>query len=129
MTFKGILDTGCEVGDLISEEVVSALNLWSEVEFCHEVIGTCLNGGDLRSIGTLMLRVDGRSFRKTFRTRFYVIAGESLSWQVVLGASTCAHHHLFKASAYGGSRALQPKKSKGKVHALRHAVHELRFLS
>lgn len=128
MTFKGILDTGCEAGDLISGEVVSALNLWSEVEFRHEVIGTCLNGSDLRSIGTLMLRVNGRGFRKIFNTRFYVVAGESLSWQVVLGASTCANHHLLQAGAYG-SRTVQPKKSKGKVHAMRYMVHELTFLS
>lgn len=113
--FKGILDSGCEGGDLISEEVISALDLWSEVECRHEVIGTCLNGSDLVSVGTIVLRVNGLGLCKIFNTRFYVVAGESLSWQVVLGASTCANHHLLKVGAYG-LRVVQPKKSKGEHH-------------
>jgi hypothetical protein len=117
MAFKGILDGGCAVGDLISEEVVSGLNSWSEVEFDHKVIGTCLNGDDIHSIGTLVLRVDGEGLCKILDIKFYVVPGDSLPWQVVLGASTCAKHHLLKVGAYGG-REVPSKECKGKVLSL-----------
>jgi hypothetical protein len=111
--FKAILDAGCDAGDVISLQVVSDLLLWDKVQLCDKVIGVCLHGHELKSVGTIVLRWEGKGFYKIFETRFHVIQGDSLPWQVILGAATCAEHHLLTAGAYGGRRQILPARPKG----------------
>ena len=113
--FKAVLDAGCHAGDLITSDVVTALNCMDKIQSCNEVIGMCLHGDGLKSIGTIVLRWEGVGFYKIFETRFHVVEGDSLAWQIILGAETCAAHNLLTVGAFGGSkRQVFSKKDKSK---------------
>ncbi|PMD62035.1 uncharacterized protein K444DRAFT_718773 [Hyaloscypha bicolor E] len=102
--FKAILDAGCYAGDLITFDVIITLGCIDKVQLCDEAVGVCLNGSMLRSIGTIVLRWEGVGLYKIFESRFYVVQGDSLAWQIILGAKTCATHNLLTAGAFGGSK-------------------------
>jgi hypothetical protein len=113
--FKAILDAGCYAGDLITFDVIMTLGCIDKVQLCDEAVGVCLNGSMLRSIGTIVLRWEGVGLYKIFESRFYVVQGDSLTWQIILGAKTCATHNLLTAGAFGGSkRQVFYKKEKSK---------------
>jgi len=66
-------------------------------------------------ISTIVLRWEGVGLYKIFESRFYVVQGDSLTWQIILGAKTCATHNLLTAGAFGGSkRQVFYKKEKSK---------------
>jgi hypothetical protein len=118
--FKAVLDAGCYAGDLITSEVVAIVGCQNKVEACNEVIGMCLHGHPLRSTGTVVLQWEGVGFYKVFETRFHIIEGDCLPWQVILGANTCAKHGLLAVGvgAFGGSNIpVFPKKGKSKLTA------------
>jgi hypothetical protein len=124
--FKVVLDAGCHAGDLITSDVVVALNCMDKVQTCNEVIGMCLHGDGLKSIGTIVLRWEGVGFYKIFETRFHVLEGDCLPWQIILGAETCAAHNLLTVGAFAGSkRQVFPRKNKSKsIMSLRLAIHD-----
>jgi len=108
-----MLDAGCHAGDLITWDVVAALGYTDHVRLHNEVIGMCLNGYPLRSIGTIDLQWEGLGFYKVFETSFHVVEGYSLPWQIILGAETCSRNSLLLVGAFGGTkRQVLPKKGK-----------------
>ncbi|KAH8592646.1 hypothetical protein B0O99DRAFT_597082 [Bisporella sp. PMI_857] len=112
------LDTGCEVYNLITLQTVHRLHMSDKVIIYSEPICTCLNGEQLISMGTLVLRWKGKRFRKIFTTVFHVINGDSLPWEVILGAETIHEHSILKFAGFGGASPILPKKTKDeKVHA------------
>jgi hypothetical protein len=106
------LDTGCEVHNLITAQAVSELRMLDEVQALDEVICICLNGQELRSIGSIVLQWRGKGFRKIFNTRFHVVEEDTLPWEVILGAKTIHEHSILKFCGFG-ARCILPKKSKG----------------
>jgi len=126
--FKAFLDAGCYAGDLISSEVIAIIGCQDQVHPEDKIIGICLHGHPLRSLGTVVLRWEGVGFYKVFETLFHVVEGNSLPWQVILGANTCAKHNLLTigAAAFGGScTPVFPKKEKSEFavyyhHAIRN---------
>ncbi|KAE9371959.1 hypothetical protein N431DRAFT_339003 [Stipitochalara longipes BDJ] len=111
--FKAVLDTGCHAGNLITSEVVAALGCMDNVQPCNEVLGICLNGDVLKSTGTIELQWEGAGCYKILKSRFHVIEGNSLAWQIILGAETCASHSLLTVGAFGLSKhQVFPKKGK-----------------
>ncbi|KAH8593913.1 hypothetical protein B0O99DRAFT_688343 [Bisporella sp. PMI_857] len=112
------LDTGCEVYNLITLQTIHKLHMSDQVDICCEPICTCLNGEQLISMGTLVLRWKGKRFRKIFTTVFHVIDGNSLAWEVILGAETINEHSILKFAGFGGASPILPKKKKEeKAHA------------
>jgi len=108
-----VLDAGCHAGDLITSDVVAALGYTDHVQQYNEVIGMCLNGYPLRSTGTIILQWEGSGFYKVFENEFHVVEGDSLPWQIVLGAETCSRNSLLLVGAFGGTkRQILPKKGK-----------------
>ena len=118
-TSKAVLDAGCAVGDLVYARLIRNTGLWPYVHLKDEIIGICLNGTELHSVDTIMLRVEGRRMTKILDGCFYVVPGDKLPWEAILGASTCAEHHLLKAGAFG-SHAVLPKRTKGAIASLHH---------
>jgi hypothetical protein len=112
MEFKMRLDTGCEVHDLITRQVVYNLQLSDNVIPQDEAICACLNGEQLISTGKIVLRWKGKRFRKVFETTFYIIDKDVLPWQVILEAKTIHEHGILKFAGFGGYPIL-PKKTKG----------------
>lgn len=113
MELKMMLDTGCEVYNLITWDAVNTLQLADEIISQTVNISTCLNGEPLSSIGTLVLRWKGKSFRKIFTTTFHIIDGVSLPWDVILGAKTIQEHGILKFAGFAGSKHILPKDNKG----------------
>ena len=107
------LDTGCEVHNLITLQAVCRLRMFDNMTINDESICTCLNGEQLISMATLILRWKGKCFRKIFTTLFHVIDGDSLPWDVILGAETIREHGILKFAGFGGARLILPKKTKG----------------
>jgi hypothetical protein len=107
------LDTGCEVHNLITLQAVYRLHMSDNMTIHNESICTCLNGEQLISMGTLVLRWKGKRFRKIFTTLFHVINGDSLPWDVILGAETIDEHCILKFAGFGGASPILPKKTKG----------------
>jgi hypothetical protein len=115
LEFKMSLDTGCDVHNLITREVLDTLNMSDVVAPSTQVICICLNGNELRSSGTIVLRWKGKGFCKIFETTFHVIdapEGEELPWQVVLGGKTIDQHKILKFMGFGGSYAIHPRGEK-----------------
>ncbi|KAE9365189.1 hypothetical protein N431DRAFT_518271 [Stipitochalara longipes BDJ] len=108
--FKMRLDTGCEIHNLITLQAVHRLHMFHELIVYNEPICTCLNGEQLTSMGTLVLRWKGKRFRKIFTTVFHVIDGDCLPWDVILGAETIQEHGILKFAGFGG--AILPKRTK-----------------
>ncbi|KAE8450288.1 hypothetical protein EG329_006716 [Mollisiaceae sp. DMI_Dod_QoI] len=106
------LDTGCEVHNLITLQAVHKLNMSDNIIIRDESICTCLNGDELMSVGTIVLRWKGKRFRKIFTTVFHVINGNSLPWDVILGAETIHEHSILKFAGFGGAGPILPKKTK-----------------
>lgn len=107
------LDTGCEVHNLITLNAVYRLHMFDNMTTHSEPICTCLNGEQLISMGTLVLRWKGKCFRKIFTTVFHVIDGDALPWDVILGAKTIHEHKILKFAGFGGASPILPKKTKG----------------
>ncbi|KAH8651867.1 hypothetical protein BGZ60DRAFT_420408 [Tricladium varicosporioides] len=107
------LDTGCEIHNLITLQAVHRLHMSDEVTGDSEPICTCLNGEQLISMGTITLRWKGKCFRKIFTTVFHVINGDSLPWDVILGAETIHEHSILKFAGFGGANPILPKRTKG----------------
>jgi hypothetical protein len=107
------LDTGCEVHNLITLQAVYRLHMSDNMTIHNEPLCTCLNGEELISMGTLVLRWKGKRFRKIFTTLFHVINGDSLPWDVILGAETIDEHCILKFAGFGGASPILPKKTKG----------------
>lgn len=105
------LDTGCEKHNLITLEAVNKLAMSQKIAIDNQSICTCLNGEQLISMGTLVLCWKGKSFRKIFTTLFYVIDGDVLPWDIILGAETIYEHGILKFAGFGG--AILPKQTKG----------------
>ncbi|KUJ20685.1 uncharacterized protein LY89DRAFT_666334 [Mollisia scopiformis] len=112
--FKMRLDTGCEIHNLITLQAVHKLHLFDNTTIHNESICTCLNGEQLMSMGTLILRWKGKRFRKIFTTIFHVINGDSLPWDVILGAEAIREYSILKFAGFGGARPILPKKSREK---------------
>ncbi|CAG8955527.1 hypothetical protein HYFRA_00009480 [Hymenoscyphus fraxineus] len=108
------LDTGCQIHDLIPFEVVADLQLEKQITFNREEICLCLNGEHLSSIGTIEIRWKGKGFRKIFHTKFHVIEGTFLPWQVILGAETIDRHGILKFGGFAGGRSFLNKEKEGK---------------
>ena len=106
------LDTGCEVHNLITMQAVSELKMLAELQALDDVICICLNGQELRSTGSIMLQWRGKGFRKIFNTRFYIVEGDTLPWEVILCAKTIHEHSILKFCGFG-ARCILPKKSTG----------------
>jgi hypothetical protein len=106
------LDTGLEQHDLISRQLVDELSVSNAIIIKPMSICVCLNGQELMSSGTINIRWKGKSFRKVFTTKFYVIDRDLLPWEVILGAATINEHKILKFAGFGG-RAILPKKGKG----------------
>ncbi|KIM97199.1 hypothetical protein OIDMADRAFT_57834 [Oidiodendron maius Zn] len=106
------LDTGCEVHNLITLQVVNKLHMFDEVTVHNESICTCLNGEELISMGTLVLRWKGKRFRKIFTTVFHVINSDPLPWEVILSAETIEEHGILKFAGFGGVSPILPKKTR-----------------
>ena len=111
--FKMRLDTGCEVHNLITLQAVRKLHMSENIITHDEPICTCLNGEQLISMGTLVLRWKVKGFRKIFTTVFHVIDGDSLLWDVILGAEAIRKHGILKIAGFGGAIPVLPKKTKG----------------
>ncbi len=109
------LDTGCDIHNLIAKHIVEELLMSDFVKSYEdrEAICTCLNGEDLQSIGTVMLRWKGKQFRKVFTTTFHVIDGDKLPWDVILGGETINEHGILRFAGFGGSSYILPKETKG----------------
>ena len=112
MAFKMRLDTGCEVHDLISWEVVDDLGMVDDIVSKEEAICSCLNGQQLFSVGSITLQWKGKGFRKIFKTTFHVIDRDVLPWQIILGAETIHQHGILQFAGFGG-RPYHPKEKKG----------------
>ncbi|CAG8950944.1 hypothetical protein HYFRA_00006341 [Hymenoscyphus fraxineus] len=110
---KMMLDTGCEVHNLITWDAVSALQLMNGINPRTADIAICLNGEPLSSIGTLVLRWKGKSFRKIFTTTFQVIDGVSLPWDLILGAQEIEEHGILRFAGFAGSKHILRKEKKG----------------
>ncbi|KAL5322064.1 hypothetical protein ACEPPN_010033 [Leptodophora sp. 'Broadleaf-Isolate-01'] len=111
---KMVLDSGCDL-NLISARTLRDLLMIEYMDKNPEDLCVCLNGGNLSSIGTITLRWKGKQFRKIFTTTFHVIDGDgdSLPWQVILGADTIVEHGILKFAGFGGRRIpILPKKTK-----------------
>jgi hypothetical protein len=109
------LDTGCDVHNLITREVLKTLKMSRAVASSSQVICICLNGNELISSGTILLRWKGKGFCKVFETTFHVIEGpngDELPWQVVLGGETIDQHKILRFMGFGGSCAIHPKAKK-----------------
>lgn len=113
MEFKMRLDTGCEIHNLITSQVVEQLRITDAVIWEEEVLCTCLNGEQLLSTGFVVLRWKGKRFRKVFTTTFHVIDAGLLPWEVILGAETIQQHGILKFAGFGGAIPVLPKKKKG----------------
>lgn len=113
MDAKMILDTGCEAHNLISYQVIDDMHETQNIILSAQPICICLNGENLVSMGTVILRWKGRGFRKIFQTTFHVIEDNGLPWQVILGAETIRRESILKFMGFGG-RTILPKKTKGK---------------
>jgi hypothetical protein len=109
---KMILDSGCEIHNLISYQVVDDMHKTDSINYAAESICACLNGETLISMGTITLRWKGRGFRKIFETTFYVVGEDDVPWQVILGAETIRKESILKFTGFGG-RTMLPRKSKG----------------
>ncbi|KAG9228432.1 hypothetical protein BJ875DRAFT_477476 [Amylocarpus encephaloides] len=107
------LDTGCEVHNLITLDVVRRLHLSDKVIIHSEPIFTCLNGEQFISTGAIVLRWKGKCFRKIFTTVFHVVNGDSLPWEIILGAETIREHSILKFAGFGGSTPILSKMTKG----------------
>lgn len=110
MEAKMILDTGCEAHNLIAYQVVNGMHKVESIMFSEQPICICLNGENLVSTGTIILRWKGRGFRKIFETTFHVIEEDTLPWQVILGAETIRKESILKFVGFGG-RTVLPKKT------------------
>ena len=95
------LDTGCEVSNLIGPRVIEALGIPIPSDQNPAVIGVCLNGEELRSSGNIMLKWRAKGFRKVFTTRFEIVAGQDLPWDIILGAKTIREHNILKFGGFG----------------------------
>jgi hypothetical protein len=107
-----MLDTGCEAHNLITYQVVADILKAENIDRCAQPICICLNDETLVSMGTIKLCWKGRGFRKIFETTFHVIDGDSLPWQVILGAETIKKECILKFMGFGG-RTILPKETKG----------------
>jgi hypothetical protein len=107
--FNAVIDTGCDGGDMVTPEVVSSLGYTSKVQICYKVIGICLNGHELRSTGTVSLKWHVIGSYKFVESRFHIVEGDSLPWQIVLGANTCNKYELFTVAAFGKRQIPQHK--------------------
>lgn len=116
---KMMLDTGREVYNLITWDAVNTLQLQNEIDSQTANIATCLNGEPLTSIGTLVLRWKGKSFRKIFTTTFHIIDGVTLPWDVILGAETIREHGILKFAGFAGSKHILSKEKKGEQLSFR----------
>ncbi|KAL5331147.1 hypothetical protein ACEPPN_000676 [Leptodophora sp. 'Broadleaf-Isolate-01'] len=107
-----VLDSGCDL-NMISARTLRDLLMFEYMDKNLEDLCVCLNGGNLSSIGTITLRWKGKQFRKIFTTTFHVIDGDSLPWQVILGADTIIEHGILKFAGFGGRRIpILPKTTK-----------------
>jgi hypothetical protein len=98
--------------------------MFTQIISNDEVIGTCLNGEPILSIGTLELRWKGKSFRKIINTVFHVINGD-LPWEVVLGSKTIDEHRILEFAGFG-ALAVLPKKTKGTP--ISHRLYPFRLM-
>ena len=95
------LDTGCEASNLIGPHVIEALGISTPPEQNAAVIGVCLNGQELRSGGNITLKWRAKGFRKVFTTRFEIVAGQDLPWDIILGAKTIREHNILRFGGFG----------------------------
>ncbi|KAG4439976.1 hypothetical protein IFR05_004550 [Cadophora sp. M221] len=122
---KMVLDSGCDL-NMISARTLRDLLMFEYMDENPDDLCVCLNGGNLSSIGTITLHWKGKQFRKIFTTTFHVIDGDSLPWQVILGANTIVEHGILKFAGFGGRRIpVLPKKTKEekKERSKRHDKH------
>ncbi|KAH7350640.1 hypothetical protein BKA65DRAFT_549643 [Rhexocercosporidium sp. MPI-PUGE-AT-0058] len=109
---KMTLDSGCDL-NLMSATTLRELLMFGNMNQYHDDLCVCLNGGNLSSIGTITLRWKGKRFRKIFTTTFHIIDGDSLPWDVILGADTIVEHGILKFAGFGSRRIpVLPKKTK-----------------
>jgi hypothetical protein len=114
LEFKMRLDTGCEVHNLVTSHVVDRLQMQKHVAWKDEVLCTCLNGEQLLSVGTIILRWKGKRFRKVFATTFHIVDADALPWEVILGGKTIQEHGILTFAGFGGATIVFPKKKKGR---------------
>ncbi|KAH7420116.1 hypothetical protein BKA64DRAFT_652413 [Cadophora sp. MPI-SDFR-AT-0126] len=109
---KMTLDTGSDL-NWITLQTLRNIHMFSKMERYHEDVGICLNGSSLASIGTITLLWKGKQFRKIFTTKFHVIDGESIPWQIILGSETIIEHGIVKFAGFGGKSIIAlPKETK-----------------
>jgi hypothetical protein len=113
-TLKAILDSGDEVGNLITEECIVALGLSSKVERDDKVIGRCTCGRNISSTGTLVLQLNGDRLSKLLELEFFVVRGDSLPWELFIGAESCYTYHFLKPGIFG--TVVAPKMSEGTMY-------------
>ncbi|KAI9742614.1 MAG: hypothetical protein M1818_003755 [Claussenomyces sp. TS43310] len=89
------LDTGCEVGNLISRHVVTTLGCLDRIQVLdHEVIGRCLNGQVLKAVGIIILQWQWDGLRNSFSSLFYVIDQDLSPWETVLGSKSITQYGI-----------------------------------
>lgn len=114
-----MLDSGCHAGDLITSECVASMRLTDKLQRCEKIIGVCLDGHYLRSIGSINLQYHIAGTYRINSSYFYVVEGESLPWQMILGVESCLKYFLLAPGAFGTSRHILLKESKRKSYTIR----------
>ena len=100
---------------MITSEVVSSLGYTSKIQSCDKAIGICIDGHEIRSAGVVNIQWHVVGGYHIVESWFQVVEGESLPWQIVLGAETCIKYHLLTVGVFGKVQ-VPHKKSKSKQH-------------
>jgi hypothetical protein len=118
-SLNALLGSRSSAGNLVSQDLINALDMWSKVNFRDEVIAVCTNGDNLNSLGSVVPRLGG--LRKMLELEFYIVGGGSLPWEMILSAETCTEHHLLNVGCFGAFMVI-PKQSKGELYLPSYSV-------